>query len=63
MDYGTKQILLAKNFASPWKIVKKANASPSEEFAAEEFCSLFGQITGVTLPVLTDDGAKGKMKS
>ena len=43
-----------------WDIVVDADAIPSEKYAAEEFKRLFGQATGIDLPILNDaDTAAG----
>ncbi len=49
-----KQILLACSGISGWRVVKKADASPCEQFAAQEFVRLFGELTGITLPLCSD---------
>jgi hypothetical protein len=49
-----KMISLARNGQSNWTLIKKHDATPAENFAAEEFVRFFAQITGATLPIKDD---------
>lgn len=45
---------LYQNGATPYKVVIPANATATEEYAANEFATYFRELTGVTIPVVSD---------
>ncbi len=49
-----KNITLARNGASDFRLIVPKDASPAVRFAAEEFSSLFEQMTGVSLRQRSD---------
>ena len=48
-------LTLAANGASQFTIVRPADASPSQVYAAEELQRLTKEMTGAQLPITTDD--------
>jgi hypothetical protein len=53
------ELVLAENGASPYSIVLADNASPSTKYAAEELQKFLEQISGVKLPIISDQQALG----
>lgn len=53
------ELILAENGQSAYKIVLADNASPSTKHGAEELQMFLQQITGVTLPIISDTQPQG----
>jgi len=53
------ELVLAENGKSDYKIVVADNASPSTKYGAQELQSFLERITGVKLPIVSDQQPKG----
>jgi len=56
---ASAQLLLADGGRSDYRIVLSREASPSEQHAARELQHFLREISGVELPIVTDDSARG----